>query len=251
MKNFFIIPVFLLLSAIALKGQSPEFGICYVPIGFSKITFDQDFIIFDDYSSAKLHQNYVMSFPSLSNSGLFVRFPIKSFAVQTGLYFQRNTYFYSKNIRFEGTKNLFSYSSFDIPLQLNYTINPDNIIKLRILAGGNAKFFKIHTNYYSIFGKMVDISYVNLETKAAIKNRDFMMERINPFIIYSRFGVGIRYFGMTLDLCFDKNITPLNKNIDKYNANFENTYLINIMMGFQFANKDLKYKRNINKIIKE
>ena len=251
MKNIFIIPVFFLLSAISLKGQSPEFGICYVPIGFSKITFDQDFIVFDDYTSSKLNQNYVMSFPSLSNSGLFVRFPFKSFAVQTGLNFQRNTYFYSENTRFEGTKNLFSYSSFDIPLQLNYTINPDNILKFRILAGANAKFFKIRTNYYSIFGKMANISYYNVENKAAIKNRDFMMERINPFSIYSRFGVGLRYFGMTIDLCFDKSITPLNKNIDKYNANFEDTYQINIMLGFQFAKKDLKYKRNVNKIIKE
>jgi hypothetical protein len=250
-KNIFIIPFFFLLSVIPLTGQSLEFGITYIPVGFSKITFDRDYIIFDDYSSAKLEQTFNMLVPSLSNSGLFVRIPFKSFSIQSGLNFQKNTYYYSTNTYYSNASNSFFYSSIDIPLEIIYTFNPNNVIKFRILAGGNAKLFKIRTNYYSVFKPLIEISYGNIESEAAKKNQEFIRKKINPFIFYSRFGAGFRYFGMTADLCFDKNLTPMNRNIDQYNANFKDTYQINIVLGFTIANKDLKYNRNTNKIIKE
>lgn len=43
----------------------------------------------------------------------------------------------------------------------------------------------------------------------------------------------------------------MNRNLDPYNANFKNSYLLNIALGFVIAPKDLKSRNNKGKLNKE
>ena len=83
--------------------------------------------------------------------------------------------------------------------------------------------FKFRRNYYSVFTKNFD--YVNYleETPADKHKRDFLVEKLNSFIIYSRVGVGIQFYNFIVDLCIDKNLTDMNRKFDKYNANFKDS----------------------------
>ena len=253
MKRSLVILIFIVISAAAINGQKFQFGIQYMPLQASKISFDQDYIIFDDYSSLKtLKPAFRISIPSLSNSGLFLRYNTKHITFQTGANFQNNVYFFSEKSTYSsGTSISFFYSSVDIPLTAAFTFNTDEKVKYRILAGGNFKLFKFKRNYYSVFAKSFD--YINYAEEAASDKgrREFMVTKINPIILYARAGIGIQYYNITADLCLDKNLTNMNRQVDKYNANFIDSYQVNIILGFRIAPGDLKDKTRQLKIAKQ
>jgi hypothetical protein len=250
MRRNILILLILCFPVLPAVAQKTEFGIRYTPINFTKLTFDQDFIVFQDYTSLRITEKYFMSFPSLSNSGLYVKFPLRRLALETGLNFQNNTYFYGKRITYQNANVSFFYSSIDIPVSAVLTLNPDNILKLRLVAGMNSKFFKIRRNYYSIFAKGFDYFFYSEEYKSDKDNRDFMVEKVNPFILYSRVGAGLEYFQWTLDLYVDKNLTGMNVKKDSYNANFMKSGIVSIALGFQFARGNMS-DRNSSRITKE
>jgi hypothetical protein len=253
MKRAGIILIFCFIGIYPLLGQALEFGIQYIPIQATNITFDQDYIIFSDYSSLKiLEPAFRMSSPSLSNSGLFMRYNRRHISFQTGLNFQNNVYFYGKKTYDYMTSfaSLF-YSSIDIPLTVAYTFRRDEKLKFRILAGVNNKIFKIRRNYYSVFSKKFDYLIYTEATASEKEKRNFMIDKINPFIVYFRSGIGIKYYNLSADLCLDRNLTAMNRYVDKYNANLKDTYQINLVLGFSIAPKDLKYKKFKGKINKE
>jgi hypothetical protein len=188
--------------------------------------------------------------PSLSSSGLFVRFPLGKLALQSGLGFQNNAYYYCTKPGYNATKVLFFYGSIDIPLTLVYTFSSNTKLKFRILGGVNSKLFKIRRSYYSVFAKSFD-TMNNEEYVSDSEKRKFMVNRVNPFMLYSRAGAGISYYNFTIDLCADRSITDMNWKKDLYNANFTDSFQVTFVLGFRIAAKDLKVNREQNKIGKE
>lgn len=246
--------IFSFVSAAVINGQTFHFGIQYMPLQATRISFDQNYIIFDDYTALKtLNPAFRISLPSLSNSGLFLRYDTRQIALQTGANFQNNVYFFSEKSSYYSPDSYvsFFYSSVDIPLTAAFTLRPDGKVKYRILAGVNTKLFKFKRNYYSVFEKRWN--YFNYsEVIASDKNkREFMVAKINPIMLYARAGLGIKYYNITADLCIDKNLTNMNKQVDKYNANFVDSYQINLILGFQISPGDLKNKTRELKIAKE
>jgi hypothetical protein len=253
MKQVVIILILSFTGLFSLSGQKFDFGIQYSPIQLSRISFDQNYVIFDDYSSLKIYKpKFRISAPSISNSGVFLRYKAHHAAFQTGLNFQNNVYFYSKRI-YDYTISSVSiyYSSIDIPLTLTYTLRHEEKVKYRITAGVNNKIFKIRRNNYSIFSKSLDyMNYVDATT-ADTERRKFMIDKIKPFILYFRSGIGFELYNFTADIYLDRNLTEMNRYIDKNNANYIDTYQINLALGFSIAPKDLKYKKFKEKINKE
>ena len=218
------------------------------------LSFDQKFVIFNDYTSSRIiDQSFKMALPSLSNTGIFIRYnPVRHLSVQSGVNFYNNVYYYSqKSTYVSGTYVPFFYSSIDIPLTAAYTVKPDAIWKFRITGGLNSKMFRMKRNYYSIFSKSFNYIFHAEETEADEQKREFMVEKVNQFILYSRIGAGIQFYNITADICVDKNITDMNKKIDAYNANFMDSYQINLIMSFRIAPKDLRQKTTRDKIRKE
>ena len=254
MKRAYIILIFSFFGLHYLSGQTFEFGIQFIPIQASIISFDQDYIIYNDYTSQKiLNPSPRLSLPSLSNSGLFLRYIRKQVSFQTGLNFQNNVYFYGKVTSFSYFTSYASlfYSSIDIPFTATYTFRHDEPVKFRILAGINNKIFKIRRNYYSVFSKSFDYFFHDEANYAVDEKRKFVIEKLNSFIVYFRSGIGMEYYNFTADLFIDRNITTMNRYIDKYNANFKDTYQINLALSFSIAPKDLKSKKYIRKLNKE
>ena len=160
MKRIPAILLSVFLTSTIMSGQKIEFGIQYAPLQFSSLSFDQNYVIFDDHTSYNLNVTGLnLTIPSLSNSGLFVRFPFGNLALQTGFGFQNNVNYYSVKTTYLNTKVAFFYSSIDIPASLAYTLRSNEKLKFRILAGANAKMFKIRRSYYSIFAKSFDIFF--------------------------------------------------------------------------------------------
>ena len=215
------------------------------------ISFDQRFVIFNDYTSSKIiDPSFKLALPSLSNTGLFLRFnPTRRFSVQSGINFYNNVYYYSEKSTYTaGTYVSFFYSSIDIPLTAVLTLNPDAIWKFRLTGGVNSKIFKLKRNYYSILSKSFDYIFHNEETDSDEQKREFMIDKVNPLMLYSRLGAGVQFYNITADLCLDKNLTDMNRGTDPYNANFKDSYQINLVMTFRIAPKDLKKKTNLHKI---
>jgi hypothetical protein len=251
MKKIPGILVMLMLTS-TLWGQKVEIGIHYIPIVLSRITFDEDYIIFDDNTSMPiLDDHFKLCPPSLSNTGLFVQLPLGHVALQTGINFQTNLYFYSVDYFYQGMSKNFYYSSLDIPLMVTYTFNQDAIRKFRLLAGINSKMFKIKRNYFSVFSQAFDHFYIVDEYESDRLRRKSMTDNIRPFGLFARVGLGIEYYGITADLWIDKNLTRLNEKNRIYNADYEDAYLISMVLGFTIPSKDLHVKKSRGKINKE
>lgn len=253
MKKAGIISIFILTLFYSLSGQKLEFGIQYVPLQASMISFDKDFIIFDDYTSQKiLNQSFRLSAPSFSNSGLFIRYNLNKVSFQSGLNFQNNVYYYGrKTFDYMTSFASFYYSSIDVPATVAYTFRRNEKLKFRVLAGMNSKVFKIRRNYYSVFARRIDYFTYAEATVSEKEKRMYMTDKVNPFIVYFRSGIGIRYYNFTTDLYLDNNITKMSKSIDNYNANIIKTYQLNLAIGFSIAPKDLKSRNNREKLTKE
>ena len=254
MRKAYIILIFSFFGLHYLPGQTFEFGIQFIPIQASMISFDQDYIIYNDYTSQNiLNPSPRLSLPSLSNSGLFLRYIHKQASFQTGLNFQNNVYFYGKRVLSDYTSTYASlfYSSIDIPFTATYTFRHNEPVKFRILAGINNKIFKIRRNYYSVFSKSFDYFNYAAANSADDEKRNFIIDKLKSFIVYFRSGIGMEYYNFTADLFIDKNITAMNRYIDKYNANFKDSYQINLALGFSIAPKDLKSKKYTRKLNKE
>ena len=235
-----------------MSGQKIEFGIQYTPLQFSGLSFDRDYMIFDNYTSSKLNvPGMKLTLPSLSNSGLFLRFPLKKIVLQTGLGFQNNVYNYSVSTTYSDSYDVFFYSSIDVPVFLSYTFRSSGKLKFRCLAGVNTKMFKIKRSYYSVFAKALDPYAYAEDYENISQKRDFIVSKVNPFMLYSRVGAGIKYYNISMDICADRNITNMNRMQDHYNANFKDSYLVTVVFGFQIANKDLKISKEQSKISKE
>lgn len=252
MKRPLIIIALIIASLGTAKGQKFEFGIQYIPLELSKVTFDQESFIFNDYTSVKISDPvYRLSVPSLSNAGFFVRWNRKNISLQSGLSFHNNVYFYShKGTYSMSTFMSFFYSSLDLPVTFSYTVFPDNKLKFRLTGGVNSKMFRMRRNYYSVFTKNFDYFNYAEESSADREKRRFMIGQVSPFIVYSRFGFGIKYYNITADLFFDGSITSSDRKIDRYNANLKDTYQINLALGFSIPSKDLAYRKSGGKISK-
>jgi hypothetical protein len=252
MKRISVILLFIILTSITGRSQKIEFGIQYIPLEFSSLSFDQKYIIFEDYTSSKLDLPGIhFAIPSLSNSGLFVRYPFGRLTLQSGLAFQNNVYYYTANDTYQGTNVSFYYSSIDLPVSLAYTINKNSKIKYRILAGVNSKMFKFKRSYYSVFAKSFGVAFNQEDEAAIVKKREFMVSKVSPFMLYSRIGAGIGFYNFTIDLCADKNITDMNLKKDLFNANFKDSFILTVVVGIRLSGKDMKGNKEKYKISKE
>lgn len=74
MKKIWIISL-LIFCRTNVSGQSFDFGIQYIPLQASLLSFDQDYLIFDDLTSLRVNDvSPGVGAPSLSNTGLFLRY---------------------------------------------------------------------------------------------------------------------------------------------------------------------------------
>lgn len=249
-KKGVIVCVFIVLGS-ALWGQSWKVGITYTPLFFSSITFDQDYIIFNDYSSYRTNVSGLRTSLSLSNAGFFIRKQGHTLGFQSGLNFQNNIYFYSKKEGYSGTNVPFFYGSIDCPVMATYSLFSDALCHVRFVAGANTKFFKFKRNYLSVFAKDLDNSFYAEENSSDRDRREFLVHKMNSVICYARAGLGIQMYGVGLNLYVDKNITGLNRRTDPYNANFKNSWLVSFACEFEIAGRNLHLRRSAAKISKE
>lgn len=152
---------------------------------------------------------------------------------------------------YNGLPVSFFYSSIDVPFTAVYTFNTDSKLKFRLTAGVNGKLFRLKRNYYSIFSKSFDYFFHEEVKEEDRQKREFMIEKINPFILFSRAGAGIQLYNITADLCIDKNLTGMNRMHDPFNANYKDSYIVNLIFSFTIPQKDLRPEKQESRIIKK
>lgn len=237
--NRILIIIFFTITSITAFAQKTEFGIVYSPILISKLTFDKDYIIFNDYTSLTAGDNKYHAYFTGISTGIFFRYKI-----QRKLYIQTELNFFGNNFGSQipdwtsSRQKNFTYSSIDIPIMFGYTLNPGKMIKIRLYGGLNNKFGKLITAFYSSFIYTINDNG-NQEYYYADKTRKKeLIDKLSFYYMNAVGGIGISKYGTSLDLRFERNITNLNKSIATNNANFKDLFLIRFLLSFTLPHKN-------------
>ena len=212
-------------------AQKTEFGILYSPYLISKITFDKDYLIFEDCSSVSTLNNRQSKFFTILSTGIFFKYKIRNKYFQTELNFFEYKF---KTI----TKNYqFSYNNIQIPLIIGFTPNPGRMLKFRIYGGFNNNIGKFSTGYLTTYKSfLTDIEYENFLVTSDKSRKEEMMSKFSSYYINIIGGIGISHYGTSLDFRMEKNITNLNKVHYDYNANFKSFFICRFILSFRLTN---------------
>ncbi len=225
MRRFIIIS--LILLGFSATAQKFEVGFVYSPAMMSKLTFDKDYIIFDDYTSLTAGDNKIHPYFSFLSTGAFFRYRMCHSYFQAEIDLFENKF--RRNIPDWKTANekYFTYSAVEVPLIAGYIINPGGMTKFRLFAGVNNRIGRFRTVFFSTFSLAID------DDKDYEYYSDFpkKMELMNKFSLYYldiMGGLGFSFYGFSLDLRAEKNITNLNRIMYDNNANYKDMLLIRL-----------------------
>jgi hypothetical protein len=240
MNKILLILIFILIR-FCVSAQKTEFGIIYSPILISKITFDNSYIIFDDYTSLTAGDNKFHGYFTGISTGIFYKYKIKRrFYIQSELNFFGNNFGSQIPDWASSRDKNFTYSSIDIPLMMGYTLNHGKMVKLRIYGGLNNKFGKFITAFYSSFVYLINDN-MNQEYYYADKSRKKeLIGKLSFYYMNVVGGIGLTKYGTSFDVRFERNITPITNSYEKYNANFSDLFLIRFCVGLTLPNKTAK-----------
>jgi hypothetical protein len=240
MKKILII-LFLFVIKAFTYSQKSEIGIIYSPILFSKLTFDQKYIIFSDYTSLTAGDNKYHTYFTGISTGVFYKYKFKR-----NLFFQTELDFFGNNFGSQipdwasSRKKNFTYSSIDIPIICGFTLNPGSKYKLKVYGGLNNKFGKFITAFYSTITYAINDNMNQEYYYADVIRKKELIKKMSFYYMNLLAGIGITRYSTSIDLRFEKNITNLNKTINDYNANFKDLFLIRLCLTHTIHNK----KRN-------
>ncbi len=225
------ISLFIVVCFSNAHSQNVDFGFTLSPLTLNKLEFDKPAIILNDYYSYDIGKtDPSLGYPSLLglfSSGLYIRYNKYSWYLKAELNYQTKSFRYThESIQFK--KLYFYYSCVEIPIVIGIRLNRENVYKYKLQTGVNIEIGKFnHNSFVSPF--YILGLHIN-ENKA-------MLDRINPLIYYYHIGFGFDFYGISVDLRGEKNLTNLNKRMDQYNANFTNAYTIRIGLGFKISGK--------------
>lgn len=234
MKKLLTIPVFLWF--LSLWGQKFESGFIYSPLMMSRISFDQPYIIFSDYTSLTIGEDKLRADFSLLSTGFFARYRNRHIYYQAEVDFFENKY--RKSISDWKTlgDRYFSYSAVEIPLMAGYTINPGRIRRFSVFGGINNKLGRFRTVFFS------SLTYIINEDKdyeylAELPRKLELMDKFSYYYLTAMGGVSFTYYGLTTDIRAERNITNLNKVIFENNANYKDMFMIRLCFNIVIPSK--------------
>lgn len=240
--------IFLFFVLLICKGYSQKFdiGFTLTPVSMNRLRFDKPALILNDYYSYDVGKtNFSLGNPTLLglfNSGIYFRYNEHFWFFKTEVNYQTKTFRYAHKSK-QFSKLFFYYSCIEIPLIAGIRINPENVFKFKIQAGVNIEIGKFnHNSFISPF------QYMGLKINA----NKAMLDKISNQIYYYHLGVGFDYYGISVDLRFEKNINNLNKVKYEYNANIVDIYMIRLALGFKISGRHWdKFLKNKLQLIKE
>jgi hypothetical protein len=246
LKNKIITGLFLLLLCNAVTAQKFDLGFTVTPLSMNRLGFDKPALILNDYYSYDVGKNsFSFWYPTLLglfNSGIYIRYDQPRWFLKTEINYQTKSFRYAqKSDQFENL--FFYYSCVEVPVYAGIRLNPEHIYRFKIQAGINSEIGKFnHNSFISPF------NYLGLHINA----NQAMLEKISPVIFYYHVGVGIDYYGISIDLRAEKNINNLNKTMYEYNANFTDAIMIRLSLGFKITGRHWdKFRKNVQQIKKE
>jgi len=237
MRKFLIILLLIVIRQIVF-AQKTEIGIIYSPILVSKLTFDENYIIFNDYTSLTAGDNKFHAYFTGISTGVFYKYKhTKNLFFQTELDFFGNNFGSQIPDWASSREKNFTYSSIDIPLICGYTFNPGGKYKLKIYGGLNNKFGKFITAFFSTLSYTINDNMNQEYYYADISRKKELIKKINFYYLNIVGAIGISRFATSVDFRLEKNITNLNKTKNNYNANFKDLFLIRLCLCHTIHNK--------------
>lgn len=229
--------ILFILLFFAAHAQKWELGVVYSPYSITKLTFDKPYIIFDNFTSLIAGDNKSHGYITWLSTGVFTRFNKRNWFAQAEINFFENKF--KKQIPDWNLKNnnvFFTYSSIELPWTIGYKLNPSCIIRFNVFAGINHKIERFKTVFFS------SLSYTNLfkddYNSTPIDNidkewRDELMKKFSPYFLDVIAGFGISYYGTTLNIRYESNLTNLNAENDYYNANYKKLMIIRFCLNIK------------------
>jgi len=245
MRKFLII-LLLIVSRQIVFAQKTEIGVVYSPILVSKLTFDKDYIIFNDYTSLTAGDNKFHTYFTGISTGVFYRYKYTK-----NIFFQTEIDFFGNNFGSQipdwasSREKNFTYSSIDIPLICGYNLNPGGKYKLKLYGGFNNKFGKFITSFYSTLSYSINDNGNQEYYYADITRKKELINKVSFYYLDIIGGIGILKYGTSVDFRIEKNLTNLNKIENNYNANFKDVFLFRLCVSHVLPNK--KQKKNFIK----
>ncbi len=230
-KGLFILLCFISLS---LYPQRWRIGFVYSPYCVNKLTFDKDYIIFNNFTSLTSNENKWHGYFTLFSSGIFSEYRWRNFFVHGEINLFENKF--KKQLPDWKSVNdvYFNYSDFEIPLMGGVVINPGNMVKVKIFAGINNKIAHIKAVYYSTLTYTGFFDAVNSGFYPDVEQKKELLHKFSSYFIDVIGGIGFNYYGTTIDLRIEKNISDLNKSKSNYNANYKQLMMIRLCFTFNF-----------------
>lgn len=215
--------------SLAMYPQQWEMGVVYSPYSRSKITFDKDYIIFNDYTSLIASDKKSHGYFTLFSTGVFTRYRWRNMYVHTEINLFENKF--KKQLPGWLTSNeaYFTYSAVEIPVFVGLTLNPGSLIKINVFGGMNNKIGRFSTVYFSSLSN-TDVFSTNLngEYYPDAERKKELMNKFSLYYVDVTGGIGLSYYGTTVDLRIERNLTNLNKIQYDYNANFAQLQMIRL-----------------------
>jgi hypothetical protein len=225
MRRFIII--WLVLFCFSATAQKFEAGFVYSPAMMSRLTFDKDYIIFDDFTSLTAGDNKIHPYFSFLSTGAFFRYRMCHIYYQAEIDLFENKFRRSIPDWKENSERYFTYSAIEVPLMAGYTINPGGMMKFRLFAGVNNRIGRFRTVFFSTFTYAIN-DEKNYEYYSALPKKIELMNRFSLYYLDVMGGMGISVYGFSLDLRVEKNITNLNRNMLVNSANYKDLMIIRL-----------------------
>ena len=227
----FIITVFIALSAF---GQKFETGFVYSPLMMSKITFDKQYIIFEDFTSLTAENGKLHPDISVLSTGFFSRYRMRHFYFQAEVNFFENKF--RKSISDWKTigDRYFTYSAIEIPFLVGYTFNPGRLRRFSIFTGLNNKLGRFRTVFFST------LTYTISEDKdhefySELPKKMELINKFSNYYIDIVGGAAYSYYALTISIRAEKNLTNLNRTMYDYNANYKDLFIMRLCINFVFS----------------
>lgn len=241
----FILLLFSTLIFSVSYCQKADIGFTLTPASMNRLGFDKPALILNDYYSYDVgKESPSLGYPTLLglfNSGIYFRYKERLWFFKTEVNYQTKTFRYAHK-SYQFNKQFFYYSCIEVPVIAGIYLNPENVFKFKIQGGMNIEMGKFnHNSFISPF------QYLGIKINA----NSAMLDKISDHILYYHVGAGFDYYGISVDVRFEKNINNLNKKTYEYNANFEDMYMVRLALGFKISgrhwDKFLKNSLQLNK----
>jgi len=228
MKKLLIIS--LILTGFSAAAQKFEGGFLYSPAMLSKLTYDKQYIIFEDYTSLTAGGNEFHPYISPLSTGVFFRYRMPHVFYRAEIDFFENKFRRSIPDWKTTRDKYFNYSAIEIPIMAGYTINPGSMFKFHIFGGLNNKVGRFRTVFFSTLTYTINDSK-SYEYYSDLPKKLELIDRFSLYYLNALGGIGFSFYGMTVDLRAEKNITGLNHELLTNSANYKDLITVRLCIS--------------------